>query len=162
MIFDRLENELDGVKHLIALVPVPFSFIRVHIAETIFERFKNLPNKWRRIPPVKQTNSIFGLPELYDDLLDEWTHRAHIEERNRVLVRLQQIAEEKKVRITYFSGDVHCCGISRFQTKGSHRPSPIHDAFHPLSSICLRPKRLFELRIVFKRNGNQWMIPKKR
>jgi len=77
---------------------------------------------------VKQTNSIFGLPELYDDLLDEWTHEAHIEERNRVLRRFQQIAEEKKVRITYFSGDVHCCGVSRFQTKGSHRPSPINDA----------------------------------
>jgi hypothetical protein len=128
MIFDRLENELDDVKHLIVVVPVPFSFIRVRIAETIFEHFKNLPNKWRRVPPVKQTNSIFGLPELYDDLLDEWTHEAHIEERNRVLLRFQQIAEEKKVRITYFSGDVHCCGVSRFQTKGSHRPSPINDA----------------------------------
>ena len=76
----------------------------------------------------EQTNSIFGLPELYDDLLDEWTHRSHIEERNRVLLRFQQIAEQKKVRISYFSGDVHCCGISRFQTKGSHRPLPINDA----------------------------------
>jgi hypothetical protein len=69
------------LKHLIALVSVPFSLIRVHIAETIFERFKNLPNKWRRIPPMKQTNSVFGLPESYD----------------RVLRRFQQLAEEKKV-----------------------------------------------------------------
>jgi hypothetical protein len=78
---------------------------------------------------VKQTNSIFGLPEFYDDLLDEWTHEAHIEERNRVLRHFRQLADEKKVRITYFSGDIHCYGVSRFQTKGSHRPSPIHDAF---------------------------------
>ncbi len=51
---------------------------------------------------MKQINSIFSLPELYDDLLDEWTHETHIEERNRVL--------------------------HHFQTKESHRPSPINDA----------------------------------
>jgi hypothetical protein len=128
MIFDKLENDIEDVEHLIILFPVPFSFVRVRIAETIFEHLKNLPNKLRHVPPIKQTNSIFGLPELYDDLLDEWTHDAHIGERNRVLVRLQQIAEEKKVRVTFFSGDVHCCGISRFQTRGPNRPSPINDA----------------------------------
>ena len=129
MIFDRLENELDeNVRHLIVLFPVPFSFVRVRIAETIFERLKNFPNKFRELPLVKSTNSIFGLPELYDDLLDEWTHDGHIEERDRVLRRFQHLANQQRIRITYFSGDVHCCGVSRFQTKGSHRPSPIHDA----------------------------------
>jgi hypothetical protein len=57
-------------------------------------------------------NSIFNLPKLYDDLLDEWIHKAHIEERNRAPLRFQQIAEQKKVQNTYFSIDVHCCGIS--------------------------------------------------
>ncbi|CAF2510873.1 unnamed protein product [Rotaria sp. Silwood2] len=128
MIFDKLENDLEDVEHLIVLFPVPFSFIRIHIAESIFEHLKNLPNKCRQLPFVKQTNSIFGLPEAYDDLLDEWTHRDHIEERNRALLRFQQISEKKKVRITYFSGDVHCCAISRFQSRGSHRPLPINDA----------------------------------
>jgi hypothetical protein len=128
MIFDKLENELDDVEHLFVIFPVPFTFVRVHVAESIFERLKNLPNKWRQLPLIKQTNSIFGLPELYDDLLDEWTHIAHIDERNRILLRFQQIAEAKKVRITYLSGDVHCCGIGRFQTKGSRRPSSINDA----------------------------------
>ncbi|CAF1242428.1 unnamed protein product [Adineta steineri] len=128
MIFNKLENNLDDVKHLILLVPVPFSFIRVPFAETIFEKLKNLPNKLRKLPFIKSRNSIFYLPELYDDLLDEWTHASHIEERNRVLSRLQQIAEQKKVRVSYFSGDVHCCGISRFQTEASHRPLPINDS----------------------------------
>ena len=127
MIFDRLVNDLDGVQHLMVVFPVPFSFVRVHVAETLFEHLKDLPNKLRHVPLVKQTNSIFGLPELYDDLLDEWTHEGHIEERDRVLRRFQLLAEEKKIRITYLSGDVHCCGVSRFQTKGSHRPLPVHD-----------------------------------
>ncbi|UJR20209.1 hypothetical protein I4U23_023340 [Adineta vaga] len=128
MIFDRLENELETVEHLIILFPVPFSFVRVQLAETIFEHLKNLPYKWRNGAILKKTNSIFGLPELYDDLLDEWTHRAHIEERNRILIRFQQLAEKKKVRISFFSGDVHCCGISRFQTRGKRRPIPLNDS----------------------------------
>ena len=38
-----------------------------------------------------------GGVSIYDDLLDEWAHIAHIEERNRALLRFQQIAEEKMV-----------------------------------------------------------------
>jgi len=55
----------------------------------------------------KKYNSVFGLPEIYDDLRDEWIHEAHIKERNHILSRLQKLAEMKKTRITLFSGDVH-------------------------------------------------------
>ncbi|CAF0963286.1 unnamed protein product [Rotaria sp. Silwood1] len=127
MIFEKLENNIINISHLIILFPVPFSFIRFKLAETIFEHIKNLPNRCRNIPVVKNTNSIFGLPELYDDLLDEWTHEAHINERNRALQRFQDISQRKKVRITFFSGDVHCCGISRFKTHGKNDIAPIHD-----------------------------------
>ncbi|CAF1415609.1 unnamed protein product [Adineta ricciae] len=127
MIYNQLETASPNVKHAIILFPVPFSFVRVRIAETIFEHLKNLPNKMRNVPLVKQTNSIFGLPELYDDLLDEWTHENHIEERNRALARFQQISREKNIRITFFSGDVHCCGISRFQTDESEHSPSIYD-----------------------------------
>ena len=76
MIFEKLEQHVTNITHLIVLFPVPFSFIRFKLAESIFERFKNLPNKFRQLPIIKSTNSIFGLPELYDDLLDEWTQRS--------------------------------------------------------------------------------------
>ncbi|CAF1130657.1 unnamed protein product [Adineta ricciae] len=128
MIFDRLENDLDGVEHLVVVFPVPFSFIRFHVAESVTERVKNFPNKWRNTRLIKKSNSIFNLPEFYDDLLDEWIHHEHIEERNQVLARFQQLAEKKKVRITYFSGDVHCCGVGRFQSMEPDRPAPVNDA----------------------------------
>jgi hypothetical protein len=128
MIFEKLENNIINVPHLIVIFPVPFSFIRLKLAENCFEHLKNFPNRCRQVPVVKQTNSIFGLPELYDDLLDEWTHEAHINERNHVLERFQEIAQKKKVRITFFSGDVHCCGISRFKTHDKTELAPIYDS----------------------------------
>ena len=128
MIFSKLDERVNNIVHLIVVFPVPFSFVRFKLAESIFEYFKNMPNKYRQLPVVKQTNSIFGLPELYDDLLDEWTHEAHIEERNRALTRFQELAEKKRIRVTFFSGDVHCCGISRFQTRTKQSLAPTHDA----------------------------------
>lgn len=77
---------------------------------------KNAPNKIRQLPGVKGTNSIFGLPELYDDLLDEWTHDAHIQERNDAIANFQRFAAKSKCRVTFMSGDVHCTALSRFRT----------------------------------------------
>jgi hypothetical protein len=128
MIFDKLEHNVINIPHLIVLFPVPFSFVRFKLAESLTVYLKNLPNKYRNVPLVKQTNSIFGLPEFYDDLLDEWVHEAHIDERNRALSRFQELAERKRIRITFFSGDVHCCGISRFQTRTKDVLPPINDS----------------------------------
>jgi hypothetical protein len=128
MIFEELTTKLNkDVAHLIVLFPVPFSFLRFKLAESLFDFLKKLSLRCRNVGLVKETNSIFGLPELYDDLLDEWTHDAHLDERNRILQRFQDIAHEKNVRITFFSGDIHCCGIGRFRTRVQQRKSDDHD-----------------------------------
>ncbi|CAF2139093.1 unnamed protein product [Rotaria magnacalcarata] len=127
MIFEKLDNELENVQHLIVLLAVPFSFPRFRVAESLLDTWKKIAMRWRNIPFSQQTNSVFGLPELYDDLLDEWTHDAHIEERNRILARLQEFAEKKRTRVTLFSGDVHCCGVGRFRTQRG-APPPLHDS----------------------------------
>ncbi|CAF1165445.1 unnamed protein product [Rotaria sp. Silwood1] len=126
LIFKNLDNDLNNVQHLIVLAAVPMSFARFKMAESLLETWKKLSMKRRNIPLSQHMNSVFGLPELYDDLLDEWTHEAHLKERNRVISRLQEFAEKKKTRVTIFSGDVHCCGVARFRTR-KNTPSPIHD-----------------------------------
>lgn len=49
-------------------------------------------------------------------LLDEWCHEAHIEERNRILGRLQDFAKQRSIRVTFLSGDVHCAAFSMFRS----------------------------------------------
>lgn len=74
-------------------------------------------NSWvRKLPGLKGQNSIFDLPEFYDDLLDEWCHEAHIEERNHVLAKLQDFALRKSIRVTLLSGDVHCAAFAMFRS----------------------------------------------
>ncbi|KAI9348671.1 hypothetical protein BDR26DRAFT_853692 [Obelidium mucronatum] len=59
----------------------------------------------------------FGQPELRDDLIDEWTHPFHLQERNAMIQQLQNIARQHQTRVTFTSGDVHICGMGRFRTE---------------------------------------------
>lgn len=77
-IFDRLKALPETTQHLVILFPVPFSFIRLKAVENVFAFLANSAPWVRRLPGIKSTNSIFGLPEFYDDLLDEWCHDSHI------------------------------------------------------------------------------------
>ncbi|KAK9452777.1 hypothetical protein V1511DRAFT_506963 [Dipodascopsis uninucleata] len=58
--------------------------------------------------------SGFGEIDLLDDLADHWTHENHATERTYFVRNLQRISMEKCVRITFVSGDVHCCGMGKF------------------------------------------------
>ena len=125
MIFKRLQEMPDTVQHLLCIIPIPFSYIRMRPAEKLFDFLKNRSQAFRNIPGIKSTNSVFGLPELYDDLLDEWTHEAHIKERDTQLARFQDLAKTRHVRVTFLSGDVHCAAVSRFRTDSA--PCPLND-----------------------------------
>src|SRR5277367_1602551 len=46
--------------------------------------------------------------------MDHWTHASHDRERTFVIRSLQDLATQKRVRVTFVSGDVHCCGVGYF------------------------------------------------
>ena len=96
-------DDLDGCKHLFVLSSIPV----VHPDFTLVE-------------------SVFGLipgrQELEDDLKDHWHSRSHKAERLRMIHNLFRVAEEKGIRVTLLSGDVHvgAVGVIESERAGSH------------------------------------------
>ncbi len=128
MIFETLEQRIINIPHLIVVFPTPFTYVRYTCGGWLLKRFKNCPI-FRRLPLFKRLyTKEFGLTEHYDDHLDTWTHSKHIAERNRQLERFQEIARIKTIRITFFSGDIHYCGIGRFKTGGRTGIPEIYDS----------------------------------
>ncbi|KAI9832376.1 MAG: hypothetical protein M1819_004364 [Sarea resinae] len=64
--------------------------------------------------------SPFGDIDMLDELRDQWTHESKDLERTYLIRTLQGIARQKSLRMTFFSGDVGCCGAGL-----------VHDPGHP-------------------------------
>lgn len=76
--------------------------------------FENVKKAFGKSGMMSSLVSGFGEIDLLDDLADHWTHENHALERAFLTRNLQRIARDKGVRVTFISGDVHCCGIGRF------------------------------------------------
>lgn len=126
-VWQRMQQLPSTTRQLLCVFAVPFSFVRFQAMERLFDKMNQWPDWVRHLPGLKGQQSIFSLPELYDDLLDEWTHEAHIPERNASLEKLQEIAKAKSMRVTLLSGDVHCCALSRFRSPMQTGLAPIND-----------------------------------
>lgn len=99
---------------------MPFSFLRFRIAEDLLTFIKT--RAWvRNLSLIRSQNSIFSIPEFSDDLGDKWTAAPHIKECNTQLKFFQKLAEERSVRVTFLSGDVHCAALSRFCSDAATR-----------------------------------------
>jgi PhoD related phosphatase len=46
--------------------------------------------------------------------MDHWTHASRDRERTFVIRSFQDLAVLKRARVTFVSGDVHCCGVGYF------------------------------------------------
>ncbi|CAK7228874.1 hypothetical protein SBRCBS47491_007057 [Sporothrix bragantina] len=62
----------------------------------------------------------FGEIGITEELRDLWTHESKDLERTYLIRTLQGIAQQKGIRMTFLSGDVHCCGAGL-----------VHDPSHP-------------------------------
>ncbi|KAI9102064.1 hypothetical protein DFS34DRAFT_612673 [Phlyctochytrium arcticum] len=140
-IWDNLYRRIrPGVKHLIVQVAIPIVWPRLvaadaavtglgtflAFAEGKLSAFSKLPT-----PPLvggigeaigktglyKSVMGCFGEPELADDLYDHWTHKNHEPERKDFVLALQSFAQQKNIRVTFLSGDVHCTGVGWFRSK---------------------------------------------
>lgn len=60
-----------------------------------------------------------GRQEIEDDLKDHWSSPPHQGERQRLIMRLLTLAEEKRVRVTILSGDVHVAALGVIESSRS-------------------------------------------
>ncbi|KAG8704747.1 hypothetical protein FRC08_002055 [Ceratobasidium sp. 394] len=128
-VFWHLNQLPVGVEHLIIQLGIPIAYPRMNFLETALE------SKFNPLTTLAQKGSL-GLsnfvnkfnkdPELLDDLSDHWTAKSHKKERNWFVERVQDYARNRRIRVTFLSGDVHCAAVGYFKTLTRPRTREIH------------------------------------
>lgn len=89
---------------------------------------------------LEQSLGIFpGQQEIEDDLRDHWTSRGHTGERLRLIHRLLDLADRKKVRITIISGDVHISALGVIESSRHSNGSNLNVINQLTSSGVVHP-----------------------
>ncbi|KAF9349330.1 hypothetical protein BGX26_012362 [Mortierella sp. AD094] len=114
--FSKMYQDIpQGTRHLLVQLGVPIAYPRLVFAENLMGSVGSVLGNIAGAKNV--VNRLNGEPELLDDLNDHWTAKAHKPERNKFITRLQNFANDRKIRVTFISGDVHCAGVGRFHAK---------------------------------------------
>ncbi|KAJ1665500.1 hypothetical protein IW140_003176 [Coemansia sp. RSA 1813] len=132
MIFERLERLPPSVRHLVVFLGVPIVYPRLTYIEKTLSGIKSLGlTKLSFISKQRAIVNIWGEPELSDDMNDHWTSEVHMEERKTFVLRLQEFARKRNVRVMFVGGDVHCCGAGRFASANPAMPPEKDFRFMP-------------------------------
>lgn len=133
-LFHIMETRLPPTtEQLIMLLGVPIVYPRMSFAENILSSKLNPANWLAKIAPnhlAGYTNKFDQNVELLDDLMDHWCAKDHKKERNALILRLQDLALKRKVRVTFLSGDVHCAAVGQLFTvysRESKKVLPVKD-----------------------------------
>ncbi|KAJ1660599.1 hypothetical protein IWQ61_000493 [Dispira simplex] len=135
LIFQNLQNHLSNeCRHLVVILGVPIVYPRLTAAEGALSALANtaVGSILVKTGAVSGQLNEFGEPELLDDLNDHWTAKIHMDERATLVQRLQQFAQSRAIRVTFLSGDVHCCGAGKFYTKPKKDVTLPHNRDHRL------------------------------
>jgi hypothetical protein len=123
MVFNTMEKELPpDCKHLMVILGIPICYPRFAVVESAMQGWQSIQHSlsfhklFGKTGAMEQILNQFGQPELLDDLLDHWTAAPRMNERSQLIWRLQHIARNRNIRITFLSGDVHCCGAGTFHS----------------------------------------------
>lgn len=90
-------ESLKGVEHLLLMSSIP-------VVYPGFDTVERVLGMWP------------GQQELEDDLRDHWNSRPHKGERLRLIHRLLTLAQDKGIRPTIISGDVHVGALGQIET----------------------------------------------
>jgi len=103
------------LKHLLIVSPVP----------VVHADFGSIESALNWLP---------GEQELEDDLRDHWQSKPHRKERLRMIHRLFALMDDKNIRTTFLSGDVHCAGLGVIVSNRSNSPGSRASVINQLTS----------------------------
>ncbi|KAG8822418.1 hypothetical protein FRC19_006026 [Serendipita sp. 401] len=115
-VFAILRELPDDVEHLIIQLGIPISYPRMNLAERMIHSDGILAKVTHSGFFGSFANKFNKDMELLDDLSDHWTASNHKRERNWFILQLQALALERKLRISFVSGDVHLAAVGCFKT----------------------------------------------
>lgn len=126
LLFDEAARRLAAgrgcIQHLLVLLPVPIVYPKIPVSESLLASLqggmrnsKALRDALAKISGDSGAVNVFGEPDILDDLQDHWSAAEHVQERQMVVRRLQALAEQHSVRVTFLSGDVHVGAYGCFQ-----------------------------------------------
>jgi hypothetical protein len=122
LIFKALESRLPATcKHLIVNMGIPIIWPSTEVSEAILELMgiSNTKSKFFRSLTrgsllSKYYSKFQDHPDITEDLLDRWQSERHQKEKKFLVNAFQGLSESRGIRITFISGDTHCCGVGRF------------------------------------------------
>jgi hypothetical protein len=144
LIWQELDSLPNTIEHLIVNATIPLAYPRIS-GEKVFSIAKSTAKGTRNFLDKLQSLTIgntsldgktwseaftktgayqhlvngFGEPELLDDVNDHWTSDLHETERKMFVTQLQHLANLKKIRVSFLSGDVHVGGAAMFRGRNS-------------------------------------------
>lgn len=110
---------LTDIDHLFVMSSIPVVYPDFNVLETLL-------------------GAVPGQQELEDDLQDHWSSRSHKGERNRMVHRLFKI-QEKGIRVTILSGDVHVAAFGMLENNRAEYYGPTRVINQLISSAIVHP-----------------------
>ena len=125
LIFQQLKALPLSVKHLIIVLGVPILFPPIKKSEFILNAVSKI-NKQSNYA-FDRILKPFGEPDLLSDFVDQWNAAEHTKEKSEFLSKCQALANDHMIRITFLSGDSHCCGSAQTYSKADQAVTRPHD-----------------------------------
>ncbi|HEY6817694.1 MAG TPA: alkaline phosphatase D family protein [Croceibacterium sp.] len=125
-------DSLEGIEHLLIMSSIP----------VVYPGFDTLERILGALP---------GQQELDDDLRDHWNSRPHKGERLRLIHRLLRLNEERSIRPTLISGDVHVAALGYIESSRSAAGAAINQLISsgivhpgPPGAVVFALRRIFD------------------
>ncbi|GFH18764.1 uncharacterized protein HaLaN_15620, partial [Haematococcus lacustris] len=129
MVDAQLRRLPSSVQHLVVVATVPVVYPKLPVVESAAKYLSDVSQAAALTAMMQKTGlaagllNQFGAVEILDDLMDHWNADVHVQEKADLLVRLQNLAQARQLRVSFLSGDVHVAGYGYTRSVANIEPA---------------------------------------